>query len=80
MVVLNLYVGIKILVETFNTNHSITYITQKVNRCCSPKRPDTVVESALGRAYTLVGDCLVCRPSTLECRTVGQWEVCTYLS
>jgi len=30
LVVLNLYVVIKILVATFNTNHSVTYITQSI--------------------------------------------------
>jgi len=45
LVVLNLYVGIKVLVATFNTNHSVTYVTQTITCCCILKLPDPVVES-----------------------------------
>jgi hypothetical protein len=45
LAVLNLYVGIKIHVATFDTNHSFIDITQAVNQCFSAEASYSLVKS-----------------------------------
>jgi len=41
---LNLYVPFKIRLATFDTKHSVTDSTHKINRCFNPEATDSVVK------------------------------------